>query len=158
MTKLLNLLERFTTALAGLCLAAVLLLVATQVASRFLFNFSLAAASELSIYAMIWCVFLSAAVAFRHGDHIAMGFVRDALPEFVQRGLVIVVYAATALFLMIIILKGYELSLRAMRQVSTAAGLPVGYIAMAMPMCSILSLVFLTESAIKRFKEPVTND
>lgn len=158
MTTFLNFLEQLIRGLAAVCLASVLVLVTAQIASRFLFNFSLAAASELSIYSMIWCVFLSSAVAFRHGDHIAMEVVRHALPKALHRWLEIIVYAAVTLFLLIIVVKGYDLSLRAMRQISTAAGMPVGYVSMAMPICSVLALIFLTEKTIKQFKETSEND
>ena len=71
--------------LAGVCLCVVLVLVSAQVASRFLFNFSLAAASEFSIYAMIWSVFLGGAVALRDGQHIAMDILKNTAPARVRR-------------------------------------------------------------------------
>ncbi|WP_158278905.1 TRAP transporter small permease [Leucothrix arctica] len=158
MTKVLDSLELLIKGLAGLCLASVLALMIAQVASRFLFNFSLAAASELSIYAMIWCVFLAAAVAFRHGDHIAMDFILNGLPKRLKLIFSIIVYLSVTLFLVIIVFKGYDLSLRAMKQVSTASGLPVGYISMAMPICSVLALIFMTEHAIKQLWVGANND
>lgn len=158
MTKFFDVLEWIIKSLAGLCLASVLVLMIAQVASRFLFNFSLAAASELSIYAMIWCVFLASAVAFRHGDHIAMDFILNNLPKVLRRFFSIIVYLSVTLFLVIIVFKGYDLSLRAMRQVSTASGLPVGYISMAMPSGSVLALIFMTEYAVKQLREHVSND
>ena len=158
MTGILDRLEITIKWLAGICLALVFILVTAQVASRFVFNFSLAAASELSIFAMIWCVFLAAAVAFRRGEHIAMDFVRNAAPTGLKRVMEILVYLGVAAFLLILIHTGYDLSLRAMRQMSTAAGLPVGYISMAMPVCSVLALIFLIENAVKTLNGAGRND
>lgn len=151
--KILDHLETLIKILAGVCLAAVFVLVTAQVASRFIFNFSFATASELSIYAMIWSIFLGSAVAFRSNDHIAMDFIRKLARGRLARLLEIVVFACLTLFLCIIAFEGYDLSLRAMRQVSPAAGLPVGYISMAMPVCSVLALIFLVERFSYRFRK-----
>ncbi|CAN0605495.1 unnamed protein product, partial [Ectocarpus sp. 12 AP-2014] len=139
-------------------LCTVFVLVTAQVASRFIFNFSFAAASEISIYAAIWSVFLGAAVAFRGNRHIAMDFLKNALPNRLQKFLNIFIFLSLALFLAIITLKGYDLSLRAMRQVSPAAGLQVGYVSMAMPVCSVLALVFLIENFVTQLKKAPEND
>ena len=58
------------------------------------------------------------------------------------------------LFLCVVALKGYELSLRAMRQISPAGGIRVGYITMAIPVGSVLALVFLTENFFRRRRTP----
>lgn len=149
----LNHLERLTKALAGLCLAAVFVLVTAQVASRYLLDVSFPAASELSIYAMIWSIFLGAAAAFRGSQHIAMDFFKKMMPHGVAKIINTAIFLCLTVFLCVIVVKGYDLSLRAMRQVSPAAGLPVGYISMAMPICSILALVFLVEDLVVRFRK-----
>lgn len=147
-------LAKSVRALAGLCLCLVFLLVTAQVASRFIFNFSLAAASEFSIYAMIWSVFLGAAVAFRDGQHIAMDIIRNKVSFNVGRVMELIIFGSLVLFLCVIALKGYDLSLRAMRQVSPAGGIRVGYITMAMPVGSVLALIFLAENFFHRMRRP----
>ncbi len=154
----LNWLETLIKLLAGLCLFAVFALVTAQVASRFLFNFSLAAASELSIYAMIWSVFLGAAVAFRHQGHIAMDIVKTRLPPTLDKIANVLIFLVLAVFLCLITVKGYELSQRAMMQRSPAAGLPVGYIAFAMPVGSVLALIFLIETLFNTLRTDVADD
>lgn len=147
-------LAKIVRALAGLCLCLVFLLVTAQVASRFIFNFSLAAASEFSIYAMIWSVFLGAAVAFRDNQHIAMDIIRSKVPTSAGRVMDLIIFGSLVLFLCVIVLKGYDLSLRAMRQVSPAGGIRVGYITMAMPVGSVLALIFLAENFFHRLRTP----
>lgn len=148
----LNWLEATVKALAGFCLASVFALVIAQVTSRFVLDFSLAAASELSIFAMIWAVFLAGAVAFRSGQHIAMDVVRTRLPERLERAVDIFIFCCLVLFLCLLVIKGYELSQRAMFQKSSAAGLPVGYVVLAVPVGSLLALVFLVEGLFIRLK------
>lgn len=154
----LDLLEKTTKCLAALFLGAVFVLVVAQVASRYLLEFSFAAASELSIYAMVWSVFLGAAVAFRSNQHIAMDFVKKLAPDNLAKVFNIIIFIGLTLFLGVIIVNGYDLSQRAMRQMSPAAGLPVGYVSMAMPVCSVLALVFLIENFILQFRKASQND
>lgn len=156
--KPLDLLEKMTKCLAALFLGAVFVLVTAQVASRYLLEFSFAAASELSIYAMVWSVFLGAAVAFRSNQHIAMDIVKTIVPDGLARLFNIIIFVCLTLFLGVIIVNGYDLSLRAMRQMSPAAGLPVGYVSMAMPICSVLALVFLIENFFGQFRKAPKDD
>ena len=151
--KMIDLLETVLQALAGICLALVFVLVTAQVLGRFVFNISLATASELSIYAMIWAIFLGATVAFRSKGHIAMSFFKDKAGKQAGRVISVFVVICLALFLGIIVLKGHDLALRAMRQMSPAAGLPVGYVVMAMPICSALALIFLLEELVDQFRK-----
>lgn len=155
---ILNWLETLIKLFAGLCLFAVFALVTAQVASRFIFNFSLAAASELSIYAMIWSVFLGAAVAFRQQGHIAMDILKTRLPATWDKLANVLIFLVLAVFLCLVIVKGYELSERAMLQRSPAAGLPVGYIAFAMPVGSVLALIFLVENLFHSLRKDNRDD
>ncbi|MBX2805479.1 MAG: TRAP transporter small permease [Hyphomicrobiales bacterium] len=151
-------LEKTVKALAGLCLVVVFALVVAQVGSRFLLNFSLAAASELSIYAMIWSVFLGGAVAFRNQQHIAMDFIKNSLPHRAVKAADLIIFSCLVLILGLLVIKGYDLSQRAMFQKSAAAGLPVGYVVMAIPVGSLLALVFLIENLVVRLRRGSGND
>jgi TRAP-type C4-dicarboxylate transport system permease small subunit len=151
-------LDMCVRAVAGLCLFAVFALVTAQVASRFLFNFSLAAASELSIYAMIWSVFLGAAVAFRSNSQIAMDILKNKLPKPVEGAVDVLIFILLAGFLCLIASEGYDLAQRAMRQSSPAAKIPVGYITMAIPVGSILALIFLMEQKLRPFFKDKRHD
>lgn len=155
---MLDALAKTVKALAGFCLCLVFVLVTAQVASRFIFNFSLAAASEFSIYAMIWSVFLGAAVAFRDSQHIAMDIIKNLVPQRIQQIMEWVIYGCLVLFLWVVLTEGYDLAQRAMRQVSPAGGIRVGYITMALPVGSVLALVFLTESFVRRVRARKAND
>lgn len=146
---ILDLLEKLVKVLAGLALATVFVLVIAQVVCRYILDYPLPSASELSIYAMIWSIFLGAAVAFRHGSHIAVEMLRNSLPYRARRVADTLVFVALLIFLLIVVYYGYALSGHAMRQISPASRIPVGYIALAMPLCSVLAIVFLTENFIR---------
>ena len=148
---LLDMLAKTLRALSALCLAAVLVLVLAQVLFRYVLDYPLPSAAELSIYAMIWGIFLGAAVALRQGDHIAVIVFRNMLPGPARRTLEVFSFLILILFLLIVSWHGYDLAERAMHQLSTASRIPVGYVAMAMPVCSALSIVFLIEKAVREW-------
>ena len=151
-------LAKTVKALAALCLCLVLVFVSAQVAGRFFFGFSFAAASEFSIYAMIWAVFLGAAVALRDGQHIAMDIFKNMVPAGLGRLMELIVFCLLVLFLCVVAVEGYELALRAMRQVSPAGGIRVGYITMALPVGSVLALIFLFEIFVRRLRARHADD
>jgi TRAP-type C4-dicarboxylate transport system permease small subunit len=53
--------------------------VGANVAGRFLFNYSLAWADELSRFIFIWLIFLGAALAYLRSEHIAVDYVEQKL-------------------------------------------------------------------------------
>jgi C4-dicarboxylate transporter DctQ subunit len=65
--------------LVGACLVAAVLLNVALVAGRVLFSYSANATEELSVYAIIWMVFLGAVLSDRLGHHIEV----DILYHFV---------------------------------------------------------------------------
>ena len=71
---------RVDTLLAGACLLAAVMLNVVLVIGRFAFNYSANAMEELSVYAIIWMVFLGTLVTDRQGSHINI----DILYHFVQ--------------------------------------------------------------------------
>ena len=73
---------RVDTLLAGACLLAAVMLNVALVVGRFAFNYSANAMEELSVYAVIWMVFLGMLVSDRHGSHINI----DLLYHFVPPG------------------------------------------------------------------------
>ena len=71
---------RFDAPLVGACLIAAVLLNVGLVIGRFAFNYSANEMEELSVYAMIWMVFLGMLVTDRQGSHINI----DLLYHFVS--------------------------------------------------------------------------
>jgi TRAP-type C4-dicarboxylate transport system permease small subunit len=59
--------------------ALMLLIGALQIANRYLLGTSLSWSEELQRYLLVWLVFLSIPLAYRHGRHIGVELVRDRL-------------------------------------------------------------------------------
>lgn len=64
--------------------------VAVNVVGRFVFHSSLATSDELSRFLFIWVIFLGAALAHIHGEHIAVDLIVTRLPRAFKRPVIVV--------------------------------------------------------------------
>ena len=67
--------------------AVMVVLVLVNVFCRYLLNFSLVWAEEVSQYLMVWVCFLGAGLALRQGRHVAVELLQDKLPATGRTGL-----------------------------------------------------------------------
>ncbi len=71
---------RVDTVLVGACLLVAVLLNVALVVGRIAFNYSANAMEELSVYAVIWMVFLGMLVSDRQGSHINIDILYHFVP------------------------------------------------------------------------------
>lgn len=75
--------------LAGAALVVLVVLVSAEIVSRFFFNYSLRMVEELAGYLVIGLTLFGTSLAMRRNGLFQVGFVFDALPTPVKRGLVL---------------------------------------------------------------------
>ena len=80
MERLLDLYCRVLKGAIALCLAAMVVLVFTNVVLRYLFNSGIATSEELSRWLLVWLTFLGAIVAMREHAHLGVDSLIRALP------------------------------------------------------------------------------
>jgi TRAP-type transport system small permease protein len=68
-------------ALVTALLAALVGVVGLNIGGRFLFNYSIPWADELSRFLFIWLIFVGAALAYFRGEHILVSFLTERLPS-----------------------------------------------------------------------------
>ncbi|MGD8202101.1 TRAP transporter small permease [Ornithinimicrobium sp. W1679] len=71
-------------------LVALLIAVGANVFGRFVLNTSLPASAEMARFLFIWVIFLGAALAHLHNEHIAVSLVTDRLSASMRRWFVLV--------------------------------------------------------------------
>lgn len=114
-------------------LAAMAIIVFTNVSLRYLTNFSLIWAEEVARYLMIWMTFLGAGLALRVGGHVAISNFQEMFPTTLQRVLRLFIMCLLLSFFVIMIWMGIEYIQRARYQMTPATRISFGYIYMAMP-------------------------
>jgi len=124
-----------------LLLAAMAVIIFTNVALRYLTSQSIEWAEEVSRHLMIWLTFLGAGPVLRYGGHIAVENLQDALP----RPLAVAVRAFVALLLFaffgFMIWYGWLYMQRTMFQLTAATQVPFAYIYAAMPVGGTLLVI-----------------
>ena len=106
-----------------LLLAAMFGAVLAQIGGRYLFNYSIAWATEFASYAQIWMVLLGAGYAMRMRLHVAIDVVIAALPKVLARAMMVPILALCLWFLWVVWQGGWLLL--EIGQIQTSAGLGV---------------------------------
>lgn len=128
---LINGIDRGIAALERVIMATGVILMAintiANVISRFVFNHSIIFAEELNSIFILLVTFAGIGYAARHGRHIRMSAISDALPEKARKILMIVITAVTAALLLLLAWYAvqYILNMYAKGRVYPALGIPV---------------------------------
>jgi len=105
----------------GLALAAV---VAVQVFSRYVLNYSLFWSEELARFLLVWLTFLGATVAYFHGAHASVDFVVRRLSPSSQKVTTLCVHLGALAFALIMVVYGWKFAAFVRLQISPALSLP----------------------------------
>ncbi len=140
----------FQALLKGTCILLFMLMVAligAQIAMRYLFNDPLVWSEELARFAMIYLAFLAGALAIRHNQHIRV----TGLFRFSRRTARAIATAGTLVTvsgLSVLAWQGWLITGKTARQTSTALGLTMDYVYIAIPAAAVLMLLGLLLSLL----------
>ena len=130
-------------ALVALALAMIVL-VFVQVVLRYLTDFSFYGSEELSRFIFIWFIFLSAALGLDRGIHFAVDAMLGYMPQGVRRALEIASHLIVLAVLTVLMLRGFDMSVRNWRQLSSAMQVPLTFANAAVPVsCALMVLITL---------------
>lgn len=128
---LLDKLDRFIAALEEVIMAIGVIMMAintiANVISRFVFNHSLMFAEELNSIFILLVTFAGIGYAARHGRHIRMSAIYDALPKRIRKIMMTIITAVTAVIMLYLAWYAvqYILNLYSKGRVYPALGIPV---------------------------------
>ncbi len=89
-------------------LAALTVVVFSQVVARYVLQAPLSFSEELARFLLMWLSMLSAAYAFRMKSHFALRILVEKLPESIQRKVSISVHTTVTLFFLLILYQGVK--------------------------------------------------
>ncbi len=124
-------------------LAAMSIIVFTNVGSRYITGDSIPWAEEVARHMMIWLTFLGCGLVLRSGGHIAIDNLQDALAPRAGRWLRAAIVLMIAGFFTLLMVVGVTYVQRTMFQLTAATQIPFGYIYLAMPVGCALTLIHL---------------
>ena len=139
---------------AVLLAAGVLLMAANTIANvigRFVFQSSIFFSGELNRILIILITFAGISYAARHGRHIRMSAIYDALPGPLKKALMILIALVTAAFMfgLCYYAMGFLLTTRGQGRVLPALGIPVWWILIWVPVGFFMTGVQYLLTAIK---------
>lgn len=110
MRRVLAVFDGVTINLVRMVYAAMILVMFMQVVLRYVFNAPLMWPEELSRLLFLWLVFGAAPLATSHKAHLAVDFFVSFLPQSNRLKLKLSLYTLTITFLIVVAVKGFELS------------------------------------------------
>nr|WP_136252039.1 TRAP transporter small permease [Ningiella ruwaisensis] len=156
MNKLAGLIQKGLEAVLVILLAALVMLVLWQVASRFLLSSPSSFTDELSRYLMIWVALLGAAWVTAIKAHLAIDLLSERLkPAYAIRLQVLLQLLILGFALGVLVYGGsnlVHLTLR-LEQVSAALELPLGYVYLVLPASGLLISFFSIHHILIMLKE-----
>ena len=128
--------------LLSIALYVIFFEVIAEASARYIFSVPIPWGAELSQTLLVWITFLGSAVAMRHGEHLAIRFIRDITPwPFLKRGLEILGNLFLTIFLIVGTWSGCLVVVRTWRLKTTALQIPAGILYLAFPVGCFLMIV-----------------
>jgi TRAP-type C4-dicarboxylate transport system permease small subunit len=143
--------ERILTAITGLIIGALALLVGWQVIARYVFASGQFWAEELALVAMMWAALLGAAACTWTDSHVRLNIVVTSLPAVARLVVLTLVDGVILWFAFLIVKEGLSLIERTMGGKMSALGIPIGTTYFILPVAGGLMMLFILVRAIRRF-------
>ncbi len=106
-------------------LAALTVVVFSQVVARYVLQAPLSFSEELARFLLMWLSMLSAAYAFRMKSHFALRILVEKMPESIQRKVSIAVHITVTLFFLLILYQGVKYVLGVSGHIAPALQIPM---------------------------------
>jgi TRAP-type C4-dicarboxylate transport system permease small subunit len=121
--------ERLIDAVVAAGMLIIAGLVFWQFFSRFVLNFSLSWSEEVATFVMIWAGMLGLVSYLRHGSLIGFDLLTQSDDPAVRKGAALISQTATALFMLVMVWVGLEMSVFSdATGVSSAAEIPLNWL------------------------------
>jgi TRAP-type C4-dicarboxylate transport system permease small subunit len=126
-------------------------IVTIEVILRYVFSSSLIFTEELSRYLMVWVVFLGSSIAVRDGAHIRISMALNFLPLQWQRAAAVTADLLILVFLGVTAVEGIRILPKQLSQMPTTLDVPMFWFYLAIPVGSLLMIIFLWPSLWRSF-------
>lgn len=140
--------NRFAEGICLVLLVAMTGVTFAQVFFRFVIVHSLPWSEEFSRYALVWASFIGASIALKRGLHIGVEAFVAKLSKEKKRLIYLITLMFILLFLIVVIIKGFQMAFFNMRQSSPAMRIPMGFPYLAIPVGSLIMLLHLLNELV----------
>ncbi len=146
----------FTSVVTAIITGALVLLVITNVAARYLFETGILWAEEMSRLLFVWVVFLGAYIALCRKGHMAIVMVIDRLPVHIRKatelGGLVLVFA----FLSVVTFAGFRLAIATygFGRVTPILGISAAWAYLSVPVAGLLMMLETIGQIVDAWRRP----
>lgn len=151
MTIIINYTEKLLLLMLSLLLSGIVILIGLQVFLRYALDAPLTWSEEVARYLMVWFSLIGAVLGIRHYSHVGVDFFIEKLPSTLQLFVRVVKQAVSLIFISVIAVKGFDLSMDKFFIPSPAASIPMGVVYLSIPVSGALMFIFQLEVIVKDF-------
>lgn len=135
--------------ISGIALVVMCLVIPVGVFARYVLGVGAQWPEPIAILMMVVFTFFGAAAAYRAGAHIAVQMLTDRMPGVAQRACAGFVHLAMLAASLFVVVYGFKLVQGTMGQtISELPWLPVGITYLALPLGSLVTLLFVLEHVV----------
>jgi TRAP-type transport system small permease protein len=142
MTRVVETLHRILTALAGVLFGALFLVTVLNITLRNIGGIAWLWIPGMMKFLFIWTVFIGTAVLYYRDDHLIMDYFVARMPAARRRILDIVANAIFLVFLLVLIVYGFQIARVRMGIPFETWNFPTGYAFAAVPVAALLMVAF----------------
>jgi len=136
--KLSDILDKIAEVVIVFMLGAMVLITGAQIVCRIFFT-ALSWSQEATRYLLIWSTLFGAGCVYKHGGHISISVLGDALPEKAKNILQIVIHLLCMILFALVVFYGIQYFGKQGSQLSAAMRLPMRYVYLCIPIgCGVM--------------------
>jgi TRAP-type C4-dicarboxylate transport system permease small subunit len=158
MERISNIVNRFSETALWVILSMMAAVVFAEVVFRYALLLPLFWTEEFARYCLVWSSLLGAGVALKRGEHIAVTFFLDKLPNNTRLGASLFARISVAALLGVILWGGLYLVLLTRHQMSPAMRVSMSWPYMAVPVGSLIMLLHELTFIYLQMKEWIGKD
>lgn len=157
--KITNGIYKIIVVIGTVIFSTLIIIVFSQVVTRYFFGYTLAWVDELSRFLFVWMMFLGISIGIYKRKHIGIEFFVNLLSEDKKRKMDIANELITIIFFTVVFLYGTNLSLRSIEIISPVIGINLGLIYAIIPVTSLLNIfysilsILTTNKSLRSVKE-----
>ena len=134
--------------ITGILISSMVLIIFTQVLSRFIFNRTPRWSEEFTLFLMLYTGFLGASLAYRERLHIGIKFFIEKIRPSLRKKVYFFIDTLIGLFALFMIFWGFGFAWMMRNQTLPATKIPVGMSYLPIPLTGLLFLGFVIEKLI----------
>lgn len=147
-------LEKILQFVVSVLIGAMMVWVFIQVIGRYVFNYTPSFGEELARYMFVWVVFLSLPVVAKKGGHMAIEMVTVRIKGAALKIVRVCADVFTMTFLLIMVVQGANMVIRASFQTSAALQISMSWIYCVIPFGCLIMLLNVVDNFIKLIRTP----